>query len=129
MFPCARICGSMYVLLALLVSACSSNLVLGRPPGIDSGTFGPYQRCSASYAACRTDEAYDSSRLHAAGTRYFRLPDCPHGIHDIIVQDETAVLVRCAAPKQQSGSAGSLPVTEAGGGTRTQAASSNGAVE
>jgi hypothetical protein len=113
----------MYVLLALLAlttgTGCSANVVLARPPKLDTGPLGPFKRCSVDYGECQDDGTYDSSRLQAARTRYFRLPDCPHGIHDITVQDsgssDAVVLVRCAAPKQPGGA---LPVTAANGGTR-----------
>lgn len=113
---------ALFALLLLTSSGCSANVVLARPPQLDTGPLGPFQRCSVDYGECRDDGTYDSSRLQATRTRYFRLPDCPHGIHDITVQDsgssDAVVLVRCAAPKQQSGPGGSLPVTAANGGTR-----------
>jgi hypothetical protein len=108
----SRLCGLVCVGLAL--GGCASNIVLTRPPEIDTGTFGPTKRCEVDNAVCRDDEVLDTSRAQASGASYFRLPDCPHGIHDIIVQDAKVVLVRCAAPKQQDG----LPVTAANGGSR-----------
>ena len=117
----------MYVLwpgLALVwLSACASHVVLRRPPATDTGSLGPFQRCSSPERPCVDDERYDSSRLNAAHTRFFQLPRCAYGIHDILIHDsgsaDAEVLVRCAAPGPDPAALqpGGLPVTAAGGGT------------
>lgn len=110
-----------FAIYALLVGACTSNVVLRRPPAFDTGPLGVFQRCSAGESACANDPVYDSSRLNASHTRFFQLPDCPYGIHDIAVLNsgsvDAQVLIRCAAPPPVSIAAGGeLPVTAAGGG-------------
>jgi hypothetical protein len=93
-----------------------------RPPVLDTGPLGPFQRCPTGETSCQSDEKYDSSRLNASHTRFFQLPNCPYGIHDIAVldsgSDDAEVLVRCAAPPPVAEPGGGLPVTAASGGTR-----------
>ena len=114
-------------LAAQALIACASHVYVARPPELDTGTFGPFQRCTVGYGACQPDETFDSARMQAAGTRYFRLPDCPYGIQDLFVQDahssEAELLVRCAAPKRQPAAGGGLPVTAADGGLSVEPAS------
>jgi hypothetical protein len=108
--------------LALSSAACASNVVLRRTPAQDSGFMGPFELCQVGASACKTDPVYDSSRLNQHNTRFFPLPACPYGIHDLAVldasSDDAQVIVRCAAPPQQETLSGGLPVTAAGGGTQ-----------
>lgn len=103
--------------------ACASNVVLRQPPKTDTGTLGAFQRCESPEKPCRDDKTYDSSRLNAAHTRFFQLPDCPYGIHDIVIEDsgssDAVVIARCAAPAPTAPAAdgGALPLTTEGGET------------
>jgi hypothetical protein len=106
----------------MMLPACASNVVLRRPPDADTGTLGPFQRCGASEQPCAVDPVQDSSRFNAAHTTYFRLPNCPYGIEEILLQNAgsstAAAIVQCAAPPQTPPSAdGGIPTTAPGGGT------------
>jgi hypothetical protein len=110
------------VVAAALLSACATNVVLRRSPDVDTGALGPFQRCDAPEKPCGTDPVQDSSRFNAANTTYFRLPNCPYGIEEILVQNSgssnAVAVVQCAAPPEAPPRAdGGIPTTAPGGGS------------
>jgi hypothetical protein len=115
----ARVLAALLALVA--ASACTSTIVLRRPPSDESGTLGPLKRCEIDEKPCRTDPDQDTSRFNIGATRkFFSLPTCQFGVDRILVQQTGAsdpvVIAQCAAPPQTPiGS--SMPTTSPGGGT------------
>ncbi len=119
--PRALMAGAITALLCLC--ACSSNVVLRRAPGADTGALRALQRCNVGEAQCSPDPNPDTSRFDDSHTAYFSLPACPFGIEQIVVKDvgtsNAFADVQCAAPPPPPPSPdGGIPTTATGGGVR-----------
>ena len=105
---------------AVLLLACTSNVVLRRAPATDTGTLGPMQRCDAPEKPCVVDPQQDTSLFNAAHTTYLTLPNCPYGIEQILIQNSGSsnvdALVECASRSEPT-EGGKIPITTKGGGT------------
>ena len=93
-----------FILLVPLLTACAANVVVQRRPGQDTGPQGPFLRCEPGQRACQEDRTYDSARFNQSDTTFFSLPDCPHGVMRILVENagkkDAVVIAQCAARAQ-----------------------------
>jgi hypothetical protein len=100
------------------LAACAPNVVLSRSPGAQTGTLGPFQRCTPGQKPCDVDPTLDISRLNRNNTTRFALPTCAYGIDTILVEKvgtpDAVVSAQCAAPPPAV--AGGIPVATPGGG-------------
>lgn len=88
-------------LAALTLAACGAgNIVLRRPPALDTGTLGPPSTCGAGANECQSGGAVDQSAATQSGTRFLPLPSCPNGIAQIVITNvgpAPSASVQCAA--------------------------------
>jgi hypothetical protein len=96
---------------AVMLAGCASHVVLERLPVDQTGRLGPLQNCPVGQGACVASPNQDESVFRLSGSTYFALPQCPHGIDRLVIEDadssEPTVLVQCAAEGQEG-----IPVAE-----------------
>jgi hypothetical protein len=116
---CAWGFGLFIGVIATLVPACASHVLLHRRPDAETGTLGPLIHCEVGDKPCEVDSRYDGSIFNLSGTTKFSLPNCTYGIREILIRDVgssgTDVIVRCAAPAPTPDAG--LPTTAPDGGT------------
>lgn len=94
-------------LAALTLVACGAgNIVLRRPPSLDTGTLGPPSTCGTGANECQSGGAVDQSAATQSGTRFLPLPSCPNGIAQIVITNvggSPSASVQCAAANNTPG--------------------------